>query len=124
MADLERFKEMIREFASVADFVLIYVREAHPLDGWNVRGPKYEDMLQHKSLEERIEAAKLLRKEGIDCPILVDTMDNKTCLAYGAFPERYYIIHNRKVVLANGLGPQCYSPQDVKGWLEVNQKTM
>lgn len=123
MAKLRLFKEMISNFASVVDFVLVYVREAHPTDGWHVRGTKFAHLSQHKSLEERIEAASLLQQEDVKCPILVDTMDNKCSLAYGAFPERYYIIHNGKIVLFNGLGPEFYDPSKVKLWVESYMKS-
>jgi thyroxine 5-deiodinase len=51
-------------------------------------------------------------------------MDNKCSLAYGAFPERYYIIHNGKIVLLNGLGPEFYDPSKVKLWVESYMKSI
>lgn len=117
MAKLDSFKEVVNEFADIADFLMIYVKEAHAVDGWNLRGWKYEDLYQHKSLEDRINAALLLKKEDLPCPLVVDLMDNNASLSYGAIPERLYIIFEGKTVLANGLGPDNYSVDDVKSWL-------
>ena len=34
MTKLQQFNEIVRDFRDVADFVIIYVEEAHPSDGW------------------------------------------------------------------------------------------
>lgn len=34
MQRLREFREMIAEFSDVADFLVIYISEAHPTDGW------------------------------------------------------------------------------------------
>ena len=34
MASLEEFAEMVQSFSDVADFLFIYIEEAHPVDGW------------------------------------------------------------------------------------------
>lgn len=39
MAGLHDFGETIKEFGDVADFLVIYVEEAHPTDGWAFKVP-------------------------------------------------------------------------------------
>ena len=34
MAKLRQFNEIARDFTDVADFVVVYIEEAHPTDGW------------------------------------------------------------------------------------------
>lgn len=51
-------------------------------------------------------------------PILVDTMSNEALKAYGALPERLYIIQGGKVVYEGGEGPRYYKPTEVKTWLQ------
>ena len=34
MAQLRQFNEIARDFTDVADFVVVYIEEAHPTDGW------------------------------------------------------------------------------------------
>jgi cytochrome oxidase Cu insertion factor (SCO1/SenC/PrrC family) len=75
-------KDVIKEFPDV-EFLLIYVREAHP----------GERLHQHRSMEEKIEAAKMLQpRYGEDRKILVDTLDGKYHLAHAAMPNTMYII--------------------------------
>lgn len=122
MAKFSDFNEVVRDFADIADFVVIYVKEAHAVDGWNIRNWKYEDLYHHKSLDDRINAALLLKKEGLPCTLTVDLMDNNASLSYGGFPERFYVIYDGKIALANGIGPQNYSVTDVKEWLSAFRK--
>ncbi|XP_028512921.1 thyroxine 5-deiodinase isoform X3 [Exaiptasia diaphana] len=79
-------------------------------------------VLQHKTLHDRIEAAKILK-----CyipktmAIYVDSMSNTANLAYGAQPERLYIIDKEKVVYEGGIGPFYYDVDEVKDWLNAYQ---
>ena len=76
--------------------------------------------MQHRTLQERCQAAEMLKKSsGCSTPILVDTMDNEATEAYGAYPERLFIIQDRKIVYEGGTGPYNYKLGEVKKWLEV-----
>ena len=35
MAKLARFNEIVHDFSDVADFVIVYISEAHARDGWS-----------------------------------------------------------------------------------------
>lgn len=37
MAKLRDFGEIVREFSDIADFVIVYIEEAHPSDGWALK---------------------------------------------------------------------------------------
>lgn len=39
-------------------------------------------------------------------------------LAYGASPERFYIIRDSKIVYQGGPGPMSYNVNEVRAWLE------
>ena len=78
------------------------------------------EIVQHRTLQERCQAAEMLKKSsGCSTPILVDTMDNEATEAYGAYPERLFIIQDRKIVYEGGTGPYNYKLGEVKKWLEV-----
>lgn len=49
---------------------------------------------------------------------MVDTMDDEATKAYGAFPERLFIIQQGKIVYEGGMGPYNYDLEEVKNWLE------
>ncbi|CAH3042745.1 unnamed protein product [Porites lobata] len=111
-------RPLIVNFGNVADFVIVYICEAHPTDEW--RWNNNVEILQHRTLQERCQAAEMLKKSsGCSTPILVDTMDNEATQAYGAYPERLFIIQDRKIVYEGGTGPYNYSLGEVKKWLEV-----
>ena len=77
------------------------------------------EILQHRTLQERCQAAEMLKKSsGCSTPVLVDTMDNEATQAYGAYPERLFIVQDRKIVYEGGTGPYNYKLWEVKKWLE------
>lgn len=119
MRNFVRFREMIAKYQNVADFLCIYVNEAHPTDGWVFQSNKYK-IANHKTIEDRVTAAKMLQEElGDDpCPLVVDSMENKVQLTYKAMPERYAIILDGVVVYYGRQGPMGYQPEEVLGWLE------
>ena len=41
MQRLREFREIIAEFSDVADFLVIYISEAHPTDGWSFKVKAY-----------------------------------------------------------------------------------
>ena len=99
-------------------FVVIYIREAHPKDGWD-----YGDIStvnDPTSIAQRRELAKecgVAMKHGIKT--YVDKMDDRTMRAYAAFPERLYLIGtDGKVVYRGGLGPMGFSPQEFAAAIE------
>ena len=83
------------------EFFLVYVREAHPTDGWQVDANIEEGILfrQHQSIEERDEAAGSCTV-GLQTqlPTLIEGIDNGIDDAYGAAPVRQYLIGKDGVV--------------------------
>ena len=84
--------------AERADFVVIYVEEAHPCDGWRHDGVRHL-VAQHTSLDERRRAAAKLRTELLCCGanlrrlrLAVDLMGNAAALAFGALPARLALL--------------------------------
>ena len=74
---------------------MVYVQEAHPTDGWQSESNITESVLfrQHQNYEEREEVAQTCSLNlHIDIPILIEDIDNSIDEAYGAAPERLYLI--------------------------------
>lgn len=117
MSKLDSVKKIVRDFSDVADFVFVYVEEAHPVDGWDYESNKYK-IPEHKTVADRLEAAKLLADTGLPpCTLLIDTMENTAVRAYFAYPERLYVLENGKVSFVGGIGPFGYHPKAVREWL-------
>lgn len=76
------------------------------------------EIAQHKCLKERCQAAEILKSSGCPAPIMVDTMEDEADKAYGALPERLFIVQQGKIVYEGGMGPYHYDLTEVRGWLE------
>ena len=108
MNKFSAFKDLVAEFGDVADFVVIYIEEAHPTDEWFVHGLEH-NYKQHQTLQQRFEAAELLTSQvDMPCPLLIDTMSDDANLKYAAVPERLYVISDGVVKYRSGKGPLGY----------------
>ena len=94
----------------------MYVAEAHPTDEWQSLSNVQEGVLlaQHQTLEDRITAARLgAERLRLTLPIVVDTMDDATSIAYSAWPERIYIIGaDGRIAYKGGPGPWGFDPAE------------
>eukprot|EP00092_Neocalanus_flemingeri_P008138 GFUD01008778.1.p2 GENE.GFUD01008778.1~~GFUD01008778.1.p2 ORF type:complete len:124 (+),score=26.60 GFUD01008778.1:507-878(+) len=122
MANLGKFGALRTKFAGLADFVTIYIAEAHPAERKHFSGNYAIDT--HADMEQRIEAAKTLREEAGEflkgCPIMVDNMDDQANLAYAALPERLYVLMDGNVAYQGGLGPFYYNIEEIDDFLSKN----
>ena len=142
MAKLGQFGDLTAKFSSLADFVTVYISEAHPSEEANFTGNI--DIAEHKvtslcrtqnvsslyrdhfqNFEERVEAAEILldyKKAEDNYDILVDLMDNKAGTAYAAMPERLYVILDGRIVYEGLQGPFDYRMDEVEQYLETRSK--
>ena len=113
-------EEIYSQYRDRVEFFVIYIQEAHPTDGWQVESNLQEDILyrQHQSFEEREGAAQACSIGlHISIPVLVEDMENAVDEAYGAAPERLYLIGaDGKVVYHGGAGPHFF---DVDEWQQA-----
>ncbi|XP_035687791.1 thyroxine 5-deiodinase-like [Branchiostoma floridae] len=113
---LSDFAVLAQDYQNVANFLLVYIEEAHPSDGWRFNsGPQIQ---QHRTVEQRCDAARaMLRDRGVQFDVAVDTMGNAANHTYGAFPDRLYVIQNGVVAHEGGKGPFLFNPTEVREWL-------
>ena len=109
-------------------FLSIYIREAHPVDGWWLgKGPLRSvmklfglkaatDIYDPKTIEERRAVAgdcQQVLQYGIHT--LIDEMDDAVNQAYAAWPTRLYLIDlDGCVVYHGGLGPFDFHPHKLE----------
>lgn len=98
-------------------FLLIYVREAHPIDG-NVAARNVREgisLSSAKTMDEKEEHADVcIVKLNMKFPTLVDGMDNTVELAYGGWPDRLYLIgQDGRVAYKSGSGPAGFIPSEL-----------
>ncbi|MBW2256040.1 MAG: hypothetical protein JRI25_15765, partial [Deltaproteobacteria bacterium] len=105
-------------------FLVVYIREAHPTDGWWLGGGVVgwglrlvipltsTDTTDPATLEERrAEAGRCQAALELGIPTLVDDVDDRVNEAYAAWPTRLYLIDvDGHVAYAGGLGPFGFRP--------------
>lgn len=105
-------EEMYRQFCDRVAFFVIYVQEAHPTDGWQVDNNIQDGVLyrQHQTFEERETVANACSLDlHMPLPVLIEDMDNAIDEAYGAAPERLYLIDaDGTVAYRGGAGPHFF----------------
>lgn len=113
--------QIYNDYKDKADFLTVYVREAHPTDEWQMKSNLKDDVCyaQPKTLEQRIAIAQDFTKRfKFPLPFGIDDMSNAANDAYAAWPERLYIIDETgRIVYRGGIGPFHYKPGEVREWL-------
>jgi len=124
MAEFDRIRRMAADNADVADFVVVYIEEAHATDGFAL--PGNVPISQHRTLEERLSAAALLATSPLpaNMTVVADAMSNELNAAYGGLYERLYIIHSGTVAYQGDRGPLGFRPDDVASWLRTYRDTL
>ena len=109
-----------RKYRKDVEFMMIYIREAHPTDKWWLAETKFMrvvadmlnpypsyDTLEPTSIKERRSVAQTCSKKLLaNMPVYIDNMDNQVDLKYVGWPTRTYFLGNDgRVVFDSGLGP-------------------
>lgn len=103
----------------VADFVLVYLKEAHSGDEAWVLDRSNTCFRQPKSLSQRTSLSSNFVKEfGYTIPVVVDDMRNSFDVSFGAVPERFFVIEEGVLKLAADLGPWGFILKRVEEWME------
>ena len=96
-------------------FLVVYIREAHPEEGWVVTMNRDQDILVNDPTtnDERVEvAATCALRLNIRMPVVVDDLDDQIASAYGALPDRLYLIdRGGKIAFQGGEGPWGFDPK-------------
>jgi alkylhydroperoxidase family enzyme len=97
--------------------VNVYVREAHPIDGWRMSSNDKAGVAvaQPTTDEERCEVAgKCCASLHMSIPLVVDHVDDRVGHAYSGMPDRLYLIdRDGKVAYKSGRGPFGFEPGEL-----------
>ena len=108
-AQAGHLEELHRQFGDQIEFFVVYIREAHPIDEWQVESNEREGILfeQPKTLAARGEIAQTCALGlKLAIPTLIDDMENSTDRKYYALPDRLYLIgRDGRVAYRGGPGP-------------------
>jgi len=104
------------------EFFIVYIREAHALDS---RSPSSFKMIEDPvSFGERKQVAgQCVAELHMPMPAVVDGLDDKVNEAYGAWPDRLYLVGvDGKIAYAGGRGPFLFSADELEAAIEAELK--
>jgi type I thyroxine 5'-deiodinase len=103
-------------------FITIYIKEAHPVDEWQMDANKKEDVCyqQPTTTADRVRIANdFVRRFHYEIPMFVDPIENTANAMYAGWPERLYVVDEKGTIVYKGEpGPFGYHPEDVATWLK------
>lgn len=123
MARLKAFQGVVRQYADIADSLVVYIEEAHPSDGWVSSDAPYQ-IPKHRCMGDRLRAAQLMHLEVPECLVVADSMENSSNAAYGAYFDRLYILQEGKIVYQGGRGPEGYRISELRDWLDQYKQSI
>ena len=114
-----RLNEIYRTYKDRVEFFLVYIREAHPSDGWQTPQNLYDDIIyaEPTTSEQRAEVAGACQISlDIELPMLIDSPNNDVDNKYIAEPIRLYVIDEQGAITYNGaVGPFGFDPDAWEG---------
>ncbi len=120
--------ELYRDYHEQVKFLMIYIREAHPVDGWwfgeGIQGLVIRKLIPQAATdvydpvtmdERRAVAGRCEMSLQYGIRTYVDEMDDPVNKAYAAMPTRLYLVGlDGRVEYAGGLGPYGFRPSELK----------
>ena len=120
--------QIYEQYHNDIQFISIYIREAHPVDGWWLgrrltkgimlkMAPRVS--MEHYDpttiAERRVVAGECDSALQYGIRTYVDEMDDRVNNAYAAWPTRLYLIGlDGRVVYGGGMGPYDFKPAKLK----------
>ena len=105
------------------EFLVVYIREAHALDGAAPNGGNGAPIVEEPiTFDERTNVATTCAAKLDLSPMrtLIDGMDDATSAAYSSFPDRLFLVgQDGKIAFAGGAGPRGFLPDDLEDAIRV-----
>ena len=106
-------RDLYAQYSDRVQFLLIYIREAHPVDGWYIGTHDIRDPTTIEGRRQVAGQCEVALQYGIHT--YVDEMDDAVMTAYAAHPDRLYLIgRDGRVAYAGGRGPFGFKPAELK----------
>lgn len=120
-------RDLYAKYHDRVQFLVIYIREAHPKDGWWLGGgvagqflktmgyKAATDVYDPKTIKERRAVAGRCQVDlQYSIRTYVDGMNDAVSEAYAAMPTRLYLVGlDGRIVYAGGLGPFGFKPAEL-----------
>ncbi|HVW35821.1 MAG TPA: deiodinase family protein [Pirellulales bacterium] len=110
--------ELCKRYQDRANFLAVYVREAHPTNGWRMESNDAAgvELAQPATYDERVAVAQRCQaKLNYSMPLVVDEINDPVGNAYSGMPARLYLIDSDgKVAYKSGRGPFGFKPRELE----------
>ena len=110
--------ELCKRYQDRATFLAVYVREAHPTDGWRMESNDSVgvELAQPATYDERVAVAQRCQATlKYSMPLVVDEINDPVGNAYSGMPARLYLIDaDGKVAYKSGRGPFGFKPGELE----------
>ncbi len=120
-------QEMHRKYGDRVRFLTVYIKEAHPLDEWQMESNEKESVCypQPTTSGQRLAIANdFVKRFHWEIPLAVDPIENPANAAYAGWPERLYVLDEKGVIVYKSKpGPFGYHPEEVEAWLAERFKS-
>jgi hypothetical protein len=107
-----------QRYAGRVEFVAVYVREAHPINGWRMESNDRVgiSVVQPRDKAERVGVAtRCCSTLEMTMPLVVDEIDDRVGQAYSGMPDRLYVIdRDGRVAYKGGRGPFGFKPGEME----------
>lgn len=117
-AQAGNLERLFDRYQSQFHFLVVYVREAHPSDGWAMKNNESARIVlpQPQKYEERTNVAQQCQQfMGQKIPLVVDEMDDPVGRSFSGMPSRLYLLDaDRQVLFKSGRGPHYFSPSELE----------
>jgi type I thyroxine 5'-deiodinase len=114
-------EQIFRQYGARAEFLTVYIKEAHPLDEWRMDENDKQNVCypQPKTMAARLAIANdFVSRFRYPLPLAVDAMDNGAERLYSGWPERLYVVDtDGRIAYKGEPGPFGYHPEEVARWL-------
>lgn len=109
---------MYEHYKDSVEFILVYIREAHPTDGW-VHPANEREGIQLRSAttagEKEAHAEMCVRKLDIAFTTVVDDLDYPVEAKYSGWPDRLYLVgRDGRIAWKGQPGPGGFQPKELE----------
>jgi Iodothyronine deiodinase len=120
---LGELDELYEHYGDRVAFFVVYIREAHPEDGWVLTSNRADDIAvtdPTSDMERSEVAASCGLRLSISMPMLLDTVDDEVARQYGGWPDRLYLVgRGGRIAFQGGEGPFGFKPEELREALEA-----
>jgi len=113
---------MAARYSDRAHFLVVYVREAHPEDGWVLAENRRSQLSVHdpRTDGERLAVAGTCAAGlRMNLPMVIDRVDNAVASVYGGWPDRLYLVgRDGRIAFQGGPGPFGFKPEELERALQ------